>query len=101
MWRRVRGRLERDGRVRFIKVQEKSNASGKPRAALQLVKDFDIRKKDRSAVQSLTSGEEDEEEDEEEDVPVEPQFAERGFHWHALRLIVQAGEQIDVCSQSL
>ena len=89
----MRGRLERDGLVRSIKVQEVGGPSDKPaQLALKLIKDFDTRKKDRSALHSLTSGEEEDEEDEEEDVPIEPQFAERGFHWHALRLIVQAGK---------
>lgn len=93
MWRKVRGRLEKDGHVRFIKVQEKGNSSGKPKPALQLLKEFDIRKKNRASLQSLGSGDEEDEEDEDEDIPVQPQFAERGFNWHALRLIVQAGKQ--------
>ena len=89
MWRKVRNRLERDGHVRSLKVKDESNLSEKPKSALQLIKEFDVRKKDKADFQG--SGDEEEEEDD-EDIAVAPQFAEKGFNWHAIRLVIQSGE---------
>lgn len=85
----MRNRLERDGHVRSLTVKDESNPSEKPKSALQLVKEFDVRKKDKADFQG--SGDEEEEEDD-EDIAVAPQFAEKGFNWHAIRLVIQSGE---------
>ena len=86
-WRRLRAHLEKDGFVKTLRVVERGRSTDY--AALQLLKPFDA--PGGSSSLSAPGLDDDDEEEEEADVERFGMFAEKSFHWHAMRAILQTG----------
>lgn len=76
--------------MKSIKAIDSSQTLLTPRQAVQLLKPYEFMAQNKK--DPLQPEEPEDEEEEEEDESVAPVFAERGFSWHALRLVLQAGE---------